>query len=249
MSKPQVLVLCGDGINCEKETARAFEMAGAKASICHINDALTQKKQLQNFQILALPGGFSFGDEISSGQILGLKMKHGMGEELKEFVQKEKLIIGICNGFQAMVKLGLLPYPLQERVLTLTNNEPRTFIDRWVDLIVPENSNCLWTKKLKGKKITFPIRHGEGRIAFASEEKAQTYFQRLKLAGQIALTYTEDINGSYENIAGLSDPTGKIFGLMPHPEAATSNLLCPSPLQEALGLEIFKSAVDFFKEN
>jgi phosphoribosylformylglycinamidine synthase len=133
-SNIHVLVLTGDGINCETETALAFNEHGVKSTIVHIQDLINNPSMLLTSHILALPGGFSFGDEIGSGQILALKLKYSLGDELKKFIEEGKLVIGICNGFQALVRLGLLPKPFTQRVMTLTHNRQGHFIDRWVDL-------------------------------------------------------------------------------------------------------------------
>lgn len=252
-SKIKALILTGDGINCEVETALAFSEKGIRAEIIHITDLINNPQILDTAHILALPGGFSFGDEIGSGQILALKLKYALQVELQKFIDNKKLVIGICNGFQALVRLGLLPKPFAERTMTLTHNRQGHFINRWVDLDVP-TSNCVWTKELKGKKISLPIRHGEGRIVFKgnSDEQLKTY-KTLSEQGQIALSYVEDINGSYNEIAGVCDPTGRIFGLMPHPEAATSEWLNPSGAAkgEAVGIGafIFESGILYCEEH
>ncbi len=243
--KVKTLVITGDGLNCEKETARAFSLAQSESEIIHINDLLEKPDFIQEFHILAIPGGFSFGDEVGSGQILALKLKHGFSEVLEKFIQKKKLIIGICNGFQALVKLGLLPNPFSQRVASLTYNKSREFIDKWVTL-KGESETCIWTKGIK--EISLPIRHGEGRIVFSSDD----VYSKLKSNGQIVFQYTEDVNGSFEKVAALCDPSGLILGLMPHPEAAISQMLSPQGervLKRGDGLLIFENAVSYVKEN
>jgi phosphoribosylformylglycinamidine synthase len=245
----KVLVLTGDGINCETETAMAFKELGVSATIVHIQDLISEPSMLSSVHILALPGGFSFGDEIGSGQILALKLKYSLGTELKKFVEEKKLIIGICNGFQALVRLGLLPAPFEKRTMTLTHNRQGHFIDRWTEMNV-QDSHCAWTKSLQQKTIELPIRHGEGKIVFAGDriDQERTY-QALKKNGQIALQYTSDVNGSYEKIAGVCDPSGRIFGLMPHPEAAVSDWLNPDGSKKGpgvgVGLEFFKNGIEY----
>lgn len=251
-AKVKALILTGDGINCENETALAFVKSGCETKIMHVQDLIDQPGELNQYQILALPGGFSFGDEIGSGQILALKLKYSLGVALTEFINQRKLIIGICNGFQVLVRLGLLPKPFTERQMTLTHNRQGHFINKWVSLKVPE-SKCVWTKSLQGKEIQLPIRHGEGRITFAGDQTTQhNTFQTLVANGQIALSYTEDINGSYQQIAGVTDPTGCILGLMPHPEAATSNWLLPDGTakksDQAFGTQFFINAVKHCEE-
>ncbi len=249
----KVLVLTGDGINCETETAIAFIDRGATAEIIHIADLIENPAKLRTSHILALPGGFSFGDEIGSGQILALKLKYSLGEELKKFVEDKKCIIGICNGFQALVRLGLLPQPFTTRTMTLTHNRQGHFIDRWVNVEVP-TSKCIWTKELMAQKIALPIRHGEGKIQFSGDEDSQKkIFQTLSVNGQIALTYSDDVNGSYEKIAGICDPSGRILGLMPHPEAAVSLWLSPSGADKkegaGVGAMIFESGLKYCEVN
>lgn len=255
MKRQQIkaLILTGDGINCEAETALAFTELGAQAEIIHISDLIEKKEKLKEAQILALPGGFSFGDEIGSGQILALKLKYALGEELKKFVEEKKLVIGICNGFQALVRLGLLPKPFSPRTMTLTHNRQGHFINRWVDLDVPV-SECVWTQELKGEKISLPIRHGEGRIVFKGDEAEQrSIYKTLSSNGQIALNYTNDVNGSFAEIAGVCDPSGLIFGLMPHPEAAISLWHNPGGADKGedkgLGLFIFESGLKYCEAN
>lgn len=250
MINVKAIILAGDGLNCENETAKAFQKAGAEASIIHINDLLDRPFLLMNYHILAIPGGFSFGDEISSGQILALKLKHGLENELKEFA-KTRLIIGICNGFQTLTKLGLLPFPEAKRAVTLTQNRSHQFINSWVQVKLAA-SKSPWLKGLP-QEFNLPIRHAEGRVVFKGNEHEQKeLFQKMKEHGQIALTYENDINGSYAKIAGLTDKSGRIFGLMPHPEAATSQILEPISQKKcelSLGQIIFNNAVEYIRES
>ncbi|NOT79857.1 MAG: phosphoribosylformylglycinamidine synthase subunit PurQ [Bacteriovoracaceae bacterium] len=252
-SEIKVLVLTGDGINCEQETALAFKELGVDAQIIHIEDLIIKKELLKSAHILALPGGFSFGDEIGSGQILALKLKYSLGNEINEFIESKKLIIGICNGFQALVRMGLLPKPFENRVLTLTHNDQGHFINRWVDLEVPD-SVCAWTTDLKGEKLILPIRHGEGRIVFKGNQVEQeNCYHNLCEQRQVAMTYADNVNGSYQNIAGLCDPSGLIFGLMQHPEAAISMWQYPSgkdkSYEKGLGILIFESGLKYCENN
>lgn len=252
-SNIKALILTGDGINCEVETALAFREKGIQAEIIHISDLIENPLKLESVHILALPGGFSFGDEIGSGQILALKLKYSLGLELKKFIDSKKLIIGICNGFQALVRLGLLPKPFDVRSMTLTHNRQGHFINRWVDLDVP-TSNCVWTKELQSQKISLPIRHGEGKIVFKGAlEDQKLLYETLMANKQIALNYSVDVNGSYAQIAGVCDPSGLIFGLMPHPEAATSKWLSPGGKDKSaaagIGDLIFESGIKYCEQN
>ncbi|MFH1157721.1 MAG: phosphoribosylformylglycinamidine synthase subunit PurQ [Pseudomonadota bacterium] len=246
---PLFLVMTGDGINCEKETARALELAGAAAKIVHINDLLETPHMLAEAQGLAIPGGFSFGDELGSGQILALKIRHKLGDAFFKMVEDKKPVIGICNGFQVLVKLGLLPFPADgERKLALAANESGRFIDRWVTLDVNPQSVCFWTKSLPFDSLELPIRHGEGRIVFRKGQEDGLY-QNLVRQGLIPLTYTEDVNGSYGKIAALTDPSGMVLGLMPHPEAFVSQMTYRKTggQGDGDGLAIFKNIVRILK--
>mgnify|MGYP003351381988 CR=1 FL=1 len=252
MKKVPVLILTGDGINCERETARAFSLVGADPVIVHVNDLLENPRRLHEFEAAAFPGGFSFGDDLGSGQVLALKVSLLLGDELRGFLEAKKPVIGICNGFQALTKLGLLPEPFGVRKMALARNSHVHFLDRWIDLEPEKASICLWTRNLQGP-FSLPIRHGEGRVVFAKGEE-ESIHRQLSHAGQIALRYTEDVNGSHGRIAGVCDPTGLVFGLMPHPEAAISLLQHPRSTRhgnrngEGIGLQIFKNCVSYLKE-
>ena len=255
----KALVLAGDGLNCENETQRAFELAGCQADIKHINELLSSPQLLQKYHIFAIPGGFSFGDELSSGQVLALKIKHGLGDELTNFIKAKKPIIGICNGFQTLAKLGLLPAPdkMKSRVMSLAQNNNKHFINRWAVMNNNDDSVCIWTKDLP-TKFELPIRHAEGKVSFkgSNTEQAAVYEQLVK-KGQIPLYYQNDENGSYKQIAAVCDETGLIFGLMPHPEAAVNQLLYPTQpskhpskkgtIQAAIGSLFFENAVNYVR--
>ena len=249
MKKVKVMIVAGEGINCEIETAQAFEQAGAETDIVYVQQWMKNPKLILDYQILAFPGGFSYGDELHSGQILSLNLKYSVANELKEFIYKKGLILGVCNGFQILMKLGIFENQSQERTMTLFHNDSFQFMDRWVKCSIPE-SKCLWTKGLK--ELSLPVRHGEGRIILKGNEESQkSLYQKLVSSKQIALTYQEDINGSYAQIAGLTDITGQILGLMPHPEAALEAALHPEGYQQDpyLPLTLFKNAVQFAQEN
>jgi phosphoribosylformylglycinamidine synthase len=251
-AKVKTAVLRAPGINCNHETALAFELAGATVEQIHVNDLIAEPKQLREFQILAFPGGFSFGDDIASGQVLARKLKYRLAGPLQEFVADGRLILGICNGFQVLVKLGLLPANDRDWVqeAALTYNESGRFEDRWVYLKVEPDSRSVFTKDLPDV-IYLPVRHGEGRFL------APEITDHLRDNGQIALRYTDENgspgaypinpNGSSDDIAGLSDPTGRIFGLMPHPEVfvrASQHPRWTRGQGESLdGMGIFRNAV------
>lgn len=248
----KALVLTGDGINCERETARAFALAGASPTIVHVNDLLERPKSIHDYQAMAFPGGFSFGDDLGSGQVLALKLSLVLGDELRTFVDAEKPVIGICNGFQALTKLGLLPQPFGARTMALARNMGGHFMDKWVTLEPEKESVCIWTRGFTGA-FPLPIRHGEGRVAFARGEEDSIHRQ-LSQKGQIVLRYSDDVNGSYGRIAGVCDPKGLVFGLMPHPEAAISMLQhpqstrLPSRTDAGPGLKFFQNCVAYLKE-
>jgi len=256
MAKVRVAVLSGYGINCEEETAFAFNLAGAQPEIVHINDFISRKKKLKNHQILAFPGGFSYGDDTGAGKAFANRVKNHLQEELNLFLAKDRLVIGICNGFQILVNLGLFG-----PVALIHNNFPR-YLVRWVDLKVENKSP--WLEGIK--TISLPIAHSEGKF-FASSQTlknlaAEKMITLRYIKGEIC-RYQElppNPNGSLGNIAGITDPSGKIFGLMPHPERAIFfNQLPHWPLlkekfkrkREKLpiygpGLKIFQNGVKYF---
>lgn len=254
MRAPSVLVLTGDGINCERETANAFRLVGADPKIVHINDLLENPKSLQGFEAAAFPGGFSFGDDLGSGQILALKLSLVMGDELRAFLEAKKPVIGICNGFQALTKLGLLPEPFGVRKMALARNAQGHFVNKWVEIEAEKASICIWTRNLASDgSFALPIRHGEGRVVFTRGEEEPIHRQ-LSHAGQIVLRYVEDVNGSHGRIAGVCDPTGLVFGLMPHPEAAISLLQHPRSTRlenrnaDGIGMKFFRNCVTYLRE-
>jgi phosphoribosylformylglycinamidine synthase len=214
----KVLVLSGDGINSENELARAFSEQGAEVRKAHVNELLQNPKLLENFQLLALPGGFSFGDELRSGKILAEKVKDVLKESLTQFLNRDGKVIGICNGFQVLSQLGAFDWNKEERSFTLAENNHGTFMDKWTKLTIhPEAQNkSSWFKNLSGD-IFLPVRHKEGRIVPRDPQK-------LPFA---PLRYEIDVNGSYQQYAGVVSDNGQIFGLMPHPEVATRSFLYP----------------------
>ena len=242
------LVLTGDGINCERETAWAFEQAGGQGHIVHVNDVLENPKLIHDYDGMAFPGGFSFGDDLGSGQVLAIKLRYQMGEHLKRFVDGGAPIIGICNGFQVLTKLGLLPDITKERHMALAPNIHGRFIDRWVKMTRVKNAVCKWTTGMTDLEL--PVRHGEGRVVF-SRGKEQEIYSELLSQGQIALRYEEDINGSYERIAAVTDKTGLILGLMPHPEAYLyqethyRHRVHKEFLEQGDGLQLFKNIITY----
>ena len=265
MAQPHTLILSGYGINCEEETKFAFEKAGAHADIVHINDLIDSHKHLTHYQILCIPGGFSYGDDTGSGKALAHRIKNNLWEELQTSIQNDTLILGICNGFQAMTNLGILPalnnnYTPQA---ALTHNDSARYLDRWVDLHFQGKS--VWTRGLEN--ISLPIAHGEGKFYTTPETLRQLKQKRMIAARYITggICAYQDLkanpNGSLDNIAAITNETGRILGMMPHPERAISITQIPYwPLlneeykrqgrqlpKEGPGLHLFRNAVDYFE--
>jgi phosphoribosylformylglycinamidine synthase len=255
MKKPRVLVLSGYGLNCEDETKYAFELAGGQGQIVHINDLIKNKNLLNDFQIMAIPGGFAYGDDTGSGNAYGLKLKNHLWENILQFVTKDRLVIGICNGFQVLVNLGLIPAldkKYGERQVALLPNESARYTTGWFDLKVINNTP--WLAGIK--KIFLPIAHGEGKF-FTSNE----ILKQINKKNLIAIKYIDNPTGTLENIAGITDESKRIFGLMPHPERAMFFTQLPNwpyikekylragkKLPEfGPGLQIFKNGVNYFK--
>lgn len=253
MASPKVLVLRSAGTNCDGETARAFELAGATPEFLHVNRLLEQPGVLESYSILAFPGGFSYGDDISAGRILAAQISSRLQEPLKRFIEKGRPVCGICNGFQVLVKTDLLPGSVSSHAghpATLAHNTSGRFICKWVDVKEQPNSKSIWTRGVG--EFSLPMAHGEGRFVPASPDVLKT----LESNGQIALKYTNgslhvgNPNGSTADIAGVSDPTGLVFGLMPHPERHLRASQHPAwtrlnldPHAAGPGLKIFQNAV------
>ncbi|OFZ45928.1 MAG: hypothetical protein A2381_19545 [Bdellovibrionales bacterium RIFOXYB1_FULL_37_110] len=252
MNKPKFLILAGDGINCENETKLALVNANSDAQIVHINELLENPLMLRAVQGLALPGGFSFGDELGSGQVLSLKIKFKLKDHFEDFIYRGGAVIGICNGFQVLLKLGLLPDFKKERTISLDHNISGKFINKWVTLNKHPATICKWTTLLKDQLINLPIRHGEGRIVLKKNDETVVYNTLLK-NGQIVFQYNENVNGAYENIAGICDPTGLILGLMPHPEAylyeGLNHIHQKDFFKKGKGQLIFDSIVQYLKNS
>ncbi len=267
MKKVRALILTGFGLNCDNETALAFELAGAQAERVHINSLISGQVDLESFHIMAFGGGFSWGDDHGAGVIQALKMKNHLGQKLLSFVNDGKLAIGICNGFQTLVNLGLLPgfdNDYKTRSISVTYNDCGNFRDQWVHLASESKSPCVFTRDIK--LADYPVRHGEGK--FVAD---QDVVDRLIAANQVVFRYADkkgnpakgafplNPNGSMDDIAGICDPTGRIFGLMPHPEAYNHFTNHPDWTREkeklkrkgksigdemTIGIKLFKNAVD-----
>ncbi|MDZ4199552.1 MAG: phosphoribosylformylglycinamidine synthase subunit PurQ [Kiritimatiellia bacterium] len=259
--KPRVLIITGYGLNCEAESSFAWERAGAEVSRIHLHDLLETPDRLLDFSALMVIGGFSFGDHMTSGHVFAARMQHRMGDALARFVQSGRLILGVCNGFQILVKLGLLPAfdgKIFDPKLALMQNDCGRFINTWVTLRFEPDSPCLFTRGLD--RMPLPIRHGEGKL-FTLD---RAVLDRLETegcvacryadpkTGETATSYPDNPNGSLNAIAGLCDPTGRIFGLMPHPEAYLfpenhpnwdRQKLDGKLPENGLGLKLFENAV------
>ena len=215
--KPLTIVLGGYGFNADAELAEAFRMVGSTVERVHLSDLLAEPGLLDRAGILAFPGGFSFGDHLGSGQVVALLCRRSLGSALAGFVARGGAILGICNGFQVLTKIGILPGGGSglERQVTLTHNSSGSFVDGWVDVRFERNGPCVWTTGVEDRML--PVRHGEGRFV----TRDTTVLQSLEAGGLVALRYTpqSNPNGSVNDIAGICDPSGRILGLMPHPEA------------------------------
>jgi phosphoribosylformylglycinamidine synthase subunit PurQ / glutaminase len=259
MPKPCVLVLRAPGANCDLESAFAFERAGASAERVHVNRLLERPALIDDYQILCIPGGFSYGDDLGAGRILGNQIQHHLRDALHEFKVSGKLVIGICNGFQILIKSGILldDDATGRPAATLTSNDSGKFEDRWINLRTTSNK-CVFFAGIASMYL--PVAHAEGK--FVPRDAAT--FAALESAGQIVLRYVAsgdnangDVpypanpNGSIGAVAGVCDATGRVCGLMPHPERHIDPTHHPRwtrepPSHEGDGLQVFRNAVRFF---
>jgi len=259
MTDVKAIVLRAAGINCDMETQYALESAGADAERVHINRMIENKDTLKEYQILVIPGGFSYGDDVAAGKILANQIKHHLYEQVRRFVDDGKLVLGICNGFQVLVKAGLLPgnnSAGNHQSVTITYNDSNKYEDRWVYL-APQTDRCVFIEK--GRRIYLPVAHGEGKVVTKDEQ----ILQELKENGHIAFKYVDENgnegdypvnpNGSVESIAGFTDSTGRVLGLMPHPERFIRPVQHPrwtrmKDKPTADGMTIFNNAVRYIRE-
>jgi len=267
MAQIKALVITGYGTNCEMEMAYACRKAGALCDIVHISDILGGTHSIQDYHFLNLAGGFLDGDDLGSAQVESVRIKHAkiitsgktLFDEIMSFIERGGIILGVCNGFQALVKSGLLPgNPLGRRRVSLTFNDSAKFEDRWVRISVNPKSPCIFTKSID--HLLLPVRHGEGKFICDSEET----LKELKNKDMDALYYADtefnptmeyplNPNGSIESIAGICDETGRIFGLMPHPEAFTNATNHPSwtrmdnLAEKGEGMALFDNAIQHLR--
>ncbi len=241
--KPKVLIVCAPGSNRHQDLAQAFLMAGAEAHMITINHLHTSRMSWSDFHLLALPGGFSYADTLGAGHLWALELNAYFADQLHSFVDSNKPVIGICNGFQALLKSGLLT---DKNRATLSFNVQHQFSCRWVH-IKAQSKTCLWTKNLSEPIIYCPIAHGEGRFLLADDKG----YQHLVSRDQIAFSYLDNPNGSTADIAGLCNAQGNVLGLMPHPENHLFNYQHPRMSRGEHGLSalaLFKNGVDFMRQ-
>jgi phosphoribosylformylglycinamidine synthase subunit PurQ / glutaminase len=254
MNKVKVLILRGPGTNCDNETAYAFQLAKAETELYHINRLIKREINLADYQILVIPGGFTYGDDIAAGKILANELRLKLGSDVQKFIEKGGLILGICNGFQVLVKAGYLSESDKKGLpqATLTDNDSGRFECRWVHLLANPKSNCVFTQGID--RMYLPIAHGEGKLAAESKviKKLNVALRYCNDKGEIVSTYPENPNGSMDNIAGITDNTGRVFALMPHPERHIRGT--QNPRWTALGISkrgdgfpIFTNAVKWVK--
>jgi phosphoribosylformylglycinamidine synthase len=264
MARPRVLILRAPGTNCDEESAHAFSLAGGETERWHVNRVLEAPRRLAEFQILCIPGGFSYGDDIAAGRIFGNQMQHHLADALTEFREAGKLILGICNGFQVLLKTNLLLAPDEcGPPATLMFNDSGRFEARWVRLGV-ESGNCVFLQGIR--EMELPVAHAEGKFVVRDED----VLRKLEAAGQIVVRYlgatsgalpTHSVaatvpypanpNGAMGNVAGICDVSGRVFGLMPHPERFVDPTQHPRWTREPAraagdGLRIFQNAVRYF---
>lgn len=257
MPTPRVLILRAPGTNCDHETAHAFELAGGEADLVHINQLLDDPLLPNDYQILCLPGGFSYGDDIAAGRILGNQIRHHLQQALVDFKEAGKLVLGICNGFQILMNSGILLADEEAGPpATLTWNDSGKFEDRWVSLAT-NSAYCVFLRDIESMYL--PVAHAEGKFVTRDE----TTLAALAEAGHLALRYTplngssdgvpypDNPNGSQLSVAGVCDTTGRVLGLMPHPERHVDPTHHPRWTREGLkeqgdGLKMFQNAVDYF---
>ncbi len=258
MAKPKAIVLRAAGTNCDVETAHALGRAGFDAARVHAYRLMEDPSRLEGYHMLVIPGGFSYGDDVAAGKILANQIRHRLSEAMNEFIAAGKLIMGICNGFQVMLKSGLLP---RGRIgadgaadATLAWNDSGKFEDRWVHLRC-DSDKCVFIRK--GEIIALPVAHGEGK--FVTRDAAA--LDALREGGQVVIRYVDasgqpgpypiNPNGSIDDVAGICDPTGRIFALMPHPERFAEPTQHPkwtrSKPARADGMTMFQNALDYLK--
>lgn len=259
MNKPRALILKADGINRDEDMVFAFNLAGADAELVHINDLRSKSKKLSDYQVFGIPGGFAYGDDIVSGKVLATEIVAYLSDELRKFVQRSNTaVIGVCNGFQVLVRTGLVPFGrIGKMDATLVINNSGHFECRWIKVKVEKNSRSKFLTEYDGESIWMPVAHGEGK--FFAESKTLSKIEDDKLVafryidgeGKSTQKYPDNPNGSINAIVGITDMTGRVLGLMPHPEAFVRIEQHPNwrrgSIKEAQGLLLFRNIVNFVK--
>jgi len=250
MAKPRVLIIRAPGTNCDFETDYAFSQSGASTRLAHINELIDKKLAVSQYQVLVFPGGFTYGDDLGAGKIMGNEIRLKLGGDIDNFVSGGGLILGICNGFQVMVKAGILPGNGQ--TVTLTGNDSGRFECRWIHLQANPESNCVFTRGIE--RLYLPVANGEGKLVAASQtlEILNIALYYCDEAGNRTAEYPDNPSGSLNGIAGISDATGRVFALMPHPERHFRPQHHPrwtrgQASSPGDGYKIFANAVDWVK--
>lgn len=260
MKRKKTVVIRTSGTNCDAETVHALQTVGARVDLVHINEFLHKTKSLKDYMFLVIPGGFSYGDDIASGRVFANQLNFKLGNDIQEFVKSGKLILGICNGFQVLVKSGLLPGKTDgfSQDVSLTYNDSDRFEDRWVYL-EPFSSQCIFTKNLP-EKVFLPVAHAEGKFVFADDtikksiiDGDHVVFKYVDTNGSLS-GYPHNPNGSVDNIAAICNAAGTVMGMMPHPERYISKYQHPrwtreKLTEEGIGLQIFKNAINYINKN
>ena len=244
------MVLRAPGTNADRELAFAFELAGGKPRLTHINELISGSQTLADYDILGLPGGFSYGDDLGAGKVQANEMRLRIFDDLKKFIECGSLILGVCNGFQALIKTGILPGPPDPALphVTLTNNDSGRFECRWIKMVSDPTSKCVWMAGID--RLESPVAHGEGKLIAAPEmlSKLRPVLYYANSKWQPTSTYPANPNGSINNIAGLTDDTGRVFALMPHPERFVRASQHPKWTRQCVdepgqGLRIFQNGI------
>lgn len=262
-TKPHIMILRTEGTNCDEEAFFAFQLAGGNPEYVHVNELRKKTKKLSDFQILVLPGGFAYGDDVVSGKILAVELTSFFQEELETFVKrKDTLTIGICNGFQVLIRTGLLPFGFAqgkpfEMEATLTNNDSGHFECRWINLKFEGKNTSPFLKGLENITVSYQVAHGEGKFFTDGktlqmiEDKNLVALRYIDEKGKATLSYPHNPNGALNAIAGITDESGRIFGLMPHPERFVLREQHPNwrtlKITKPQGLPIFENAINFIK--
>jgi len=255
MGIPRLLIVRAPGTNCDAELAFAFERAGALVESIHVQAWRADPKLLHNFQILAFPGGFSYGDDVAAGKILASQLSNFFQDSLREFRDEEKLILGVCNGFQTLLKSGLLIPPDEDGPLATLTNNVQGYQDRWITMAATPDK-CVWLTGID--QFDAPTAHGEGNfqcradwICKGLEETGQVVLRYVDKSGQPTEQFPANPNGSAAGIAGVCDASGRVLGLMPHPERNVLPTQHPHWTRRGLqkeggGFALFRNAVNYF---